>query len=422
MKRSITCSLVAFLAFFIGVTSSASLRQPVPQPVPPKEDLQLISPKPEVKVAELPSEEDFQVTEDERRLGIRHYIRPRSQYSGTFGRLSEFVDLKGKSKRNTFHISQIEAVDEQCDEKSNYVCSYVYVYWKEDNSILILYPPFDKEDNTYYEWVYLMRRIDLVEDVVPTWNEVGTTNYLVPKVEAQEIIRKCFASGIKIVIEVIPGSSTPAQGRPTQISLIETGEFHGEEISAKSRERWLGLFPTAGGYALLPTTLKVEAVHDPVSDENSRIKTGKKVSVNRATKPVFLLKGANMLKRGAVTAVSSDDKNLGNGETINLKLGDNHYQLKVVSNDPTPASHLMPNSKLLLTVGEVSQLLFSVAEHDDAGWALLWAGDLDGDGKLDLYMDLNTHYNTSQRRLFLSTQATSGKLVKEVAVFSTAGC
>jgi hypothetical protein len=46
-----------------------------------------------------------------------------------------------------------------------------------------------------------MRRIDLVKDVVPTWKEVGTTNDLAPRAEAQEMIRKCLASGIKIVIE-----------------------------------------------------------------------------------------------------------------------------------------------------------------------------------------------------------------------------
>jgi hypothetical protein len=39
------------------------------------------------------------------------------------------------------------------------------------------------------------------QDVVPTWKEVGTTNYLVPKAEAQEMIKECLASGIGIVIE-----------------------------------------------------------------------------------------------------------------------------------------------------------------------------------------------------------------------------
>jgi hypothetical protein len=221
----------------------------------------------------------------------------------------------------------------------------------------------------------------------------------------------------------ILGNHAPAQKRAPQISLVETGEFHGDEVSAKSGERWLGLFPTAAGFTLLPTTLKVEAVHDSVVDQKPGIKTGKKVSVSHTREPVFLLRGAaGMLSRGAVTAVFSGRESLGNGEVVNLKLGNNNYRLRVISNDPTPADYLAQNSKLLLTAGAKSQVLFSVAEHADASWALLWAGDLDGDGQLDLYMDLNTHYNSSQRRLFLSTRASRGKLVKEVAEFSTVGC
>jgi hypothetical protein len=220
----------------------------------------------------------------------------------------------------------------------------------------------------------------------------------------------------------IPGNNAPAQERAPQISLVETGEFHGDEVSAKSGERWLGLFPTAGGFTLLPTTLKVEAVHDSVVDQNPRIKTGKKVSVSHTRQPVFLLRGAGMLSRGAIPAVFSGRENLGNGEVVNLNLGNNDYQLRVISDEPAPADYLMQNSRLLLTAGAESQVLFSVAEHADASWTLLWAGDLDGDGRLDLYMDLNTHYNSTQRRLFLSTRASRGELVKEVAEFSTVGC
>ena len=235
---------------------------------------------------------------------------------------------------------------------------------------------------------------------------------------------------MKVVISILTllslismfGSSTFGQKRIPQIRLVETGEFHGDEVSAKSGESWLGLFPSAGGFALLPTTLKVEAVHDPIVDDDPKEKTGKKVGVSSALKPVFLLSGASMLNRGAVTSVFSEERSLGNGDVINLNLGGNKYQLRVISNDPTPARYLVHNSKLLLTGRTKSQVLFSVGEHTDAGWSLLWAGDLDGDGKLDLYMDLNTHYNTSQRRLFLSTQATRGSLVKEVAVFSIVGC
>jgi hypothetical protein len=186
-NRTVSYSSAALLIFASGAAAASVWfvpRQPSPQQ---------ISSNANVKVASPGSEEYFQMTEDERKLGIRHYVRPRSDYAGIFGRLSEFVDLKGKSKKNRFYISKVEVEDD--------THSYVYVYWKEDNSILILYPPFDKEDSTYYEWVYSMRRIDLAKDVVLTEKEVGTTNYLVPKAEAQRMIRKCLASRIQITIQ-----------------------------------------------------------------------------------------------------------------------------------------------------------------------------------------------------------------------------
>ena len=53
---------------------------------------------------------------------------------------------------------------------------------------------------------------------------------------------------------------------------------------------------------------------------------------------------------------------------------------------------------------------------------LKFAGDLDGDGKLDLLIDTTHHYNLSEPTLFLSSQAKDGELVHNVASFRTTGC
>ena len=187
MKRFAIQVTVGILTFAIGVTAAEAwfmLRQPNSHPILSPENTQL-SPG-QTGVAVPTHSEDP--------------VRPRTDYSNILGRLSEFVELKGKSKKNTFYISKIES-DDQCTKKPRDNCRYVFVYWKEDNSILILYPPFDREDHTHYDWVYSMRRIDLKEDVVPTWKEVGMTNYLVPRSEADAMIRACLSSGIKFVIE-----------------------------------------------------------------------------------------------------------------------------------------------------------------------------------------------------------------------------
>jgi hypothetical protein len=70
----------------------------------------------------------------------------------------------------------------------------------------------------------------------------------------------------------------------------------------------------------------------------------------------------------------------------------------------------------------VTQVLYSAPENaDEPAWEILWAGDLDGDGKLDLCLQLGADSSVSERILFVSTKATSGQLVGEFAVFATKG-
>jgi hypothetical protein len=151
--------------------------------------------------AEISNDEDYyQIGDDERALGIRHSRMPRSDFSNIFARLNEFVRHEGRKGANTFYVSRIETPD-VCKNVRDDACRYVSAYWKEDNSILTIESPFDIEDGTYYEWSYAMRRIDLIKDVVPTWREVGTTNYLIPKSEARKLLNDCKSTGIKIVIQ-----------------------------------------------------------------------------------------------------------------------------------------------------------------------------------------------------------------------------
>lgn len=81
--------------------------------------------------------------------------------------------------------------------------------------------------------------------------------------------------------------------------------------------------------------------------------------------------------------------------------------------------------RLVLSRGGREQLLYQHAEGDTGdtgGWHLRWAGDLDGDGQLDLLLAADHHSNLSTLRLFLSSRAKKGGLVREVATLRTTGC
>ena len=234
-----------------------------------------------------------------------------------------------------------------------------------------------------------------------------------------------FVTCLILFVSTALSDAAAKKGASTPIQLIETGQFHGDEITAQTGEQWLGLYPAGSDCVLIPSTLTVEAVHDEIVDQDPEVKTGKRVSVDLYPDPIFLLKGAEMLQPGLVATVFEESKSLSNGDIVELKLFEKEYQLRVEGESSPTFDYITPDSKLLLTIGERTQVLYSLEGSggiNDPNWHLIWAGDLDGDAQLDLYMDLSFHYNISQRKLFLSTQARKGNLVKEAATFVTSGC
>jgi hypothetical protein len=225
-----------------------------------------------------------------------------------------------------------------------------------------------------------------------------------------------------------PQPNEPARRPLAGVRLLEAGEgFHGAEVKARSGETWLGLYLTDNGSELRASTIKIKLVNDPIVDEDELSATGKSVSVDQPMEPLFLVKNAPGLRLGPVTTIfyAKPDEffSLSEHSAMSLKLGMQSYQLKLVGSGLGADSILPRDPQLLLTDGVTTQVLCSLeGENSDIDWSLRWAGDLDGDGKMDLYADLNPHYNAIGRVLFLSSQAKPGQLVAKVAEFVTTGC
>ena len=213
------------------------------------------------------------------------------------------------------------------------------------------------------------------------------------------------------------------QGRGTKLSkpevqILQVGYFHSDEVSAKSGEVWLGMYPTKDGYELIPSTINVEAAHDPIVDDNEDQKTGKKVSVNLPTSPLFLVKGMNTLKRGGVKTLSSGlEIVLTPGKSLSFRLNKDVYHLTVLGDGDISSG--FQNYKIELSKGQLRQVIVAYSSTNDAVPRLLWAGDLDRDGQLDLFIDATNHYVLSAPALFLSSMAEGGHLLEKVAQLMT---
>lgn len=208
-----------------------------------------------------------------------------------------------------------------------------------------------------------------------------------------------------------------------KIQILEIGAFHGEEVSAESGDNWFGLFKFGNDHALFPVVLWVETVRDEIVDAPDE-KTGKEVKTVGHGKPLFLIKGKNLVQRRKIETVFAGEKSIGGDFNENYEFAGVKYNVKVESErkDKENPQYLNESSKLTLSDGRVSQTIFSVEACDDCAWQMIWAGDLDADGKLDFYLQLNSHYNSRVMRLFLSSEAENGNLVKEVAEFGIVGC
>lgn len=251
---------------------------------------------------------------------------------------------------------------------------------------------------------------------------------------------------VLLLLSVLARQVFVQNAKTSKALLVETGEgFHGDEVKARSGEKWLGLYVTRNGSFLTQSTLTVRRVVDPIADEDPMKPTGKSVSVNRREPPVFLVRNAEMLKPGPVKTVyrggHTEKHELKHGTQIGLKLNEQNYWLKVTSKYPRSKDcHdcLPSDARLILKTADSIQIIYDLGKilraefkdetermeevADTTGWHLLWAGDADGDSKLDLYVGVSWHYNISERKLFLSSQANPGQLVKEVAKFVTSGC
>ena len=247
-----------------------------------------------------------------------------------------------------------------------------------------------------------------------------------------------------VEVEIVPAHFTPETLAPQttpekvdwrqedeskfKIKLLETGDgFHGDEIGSRSGETWLGLFKNADGYQLRNTKLKITRAHDPIVDDDETIKTGKSVFTEPGGTVVFLLRSAKTLRKGSVDTVFfaddfSEQTELKNNTQKEFQYNGHHYALKV-ENHLTSDEYLTKGSTLVLAKDGQEQVLNYLEDGcNDCSWNVFWVGDLDRDGELDFYFDLSSHYNVIDKRLFLSSHARKGQIVRNVASFRITGC
>ena len=211
------------------------------------------------------------------------------------------------------------------------------------------------------------------------------------------------------------------------------GQFHGDETVARDGERWLALVADDASVRLRTVRVRVKPTHDVVLDADDGPATGRIVEsvAGAGGATLAYVRGPN-LREGAVPRAIATALPATDGlPASRLRLGDRDYTLATRC---TPATGIGGPYRctIELAQGDRRQVLAEVAGTreqdgrmmlgDEASPALLFAGDLDGDGALDLLYDVTDHYNVTAPTLFLSGAAGAGELVHAVAEQRTTGC
>jgi hypothetical protein len=223
---------------------------------------------------------------------------------------------------------------------------------------------------------------------------------------------------------------TLAGAAPTRsaVQIISTGEHHGDEVPADTPGTWFALVADSGGTSLRRVRVSVTTVKDEILDDGDEM-TGKRVDVSPAVEPLVLMRGIRGLKAGRIPTVFVHQPVEG---VVDARFRGDSYQFWMECREqPSASEQRQERCALKLRHGSIFQVLAEYSAYYDDGeriWSsenrptILWAGDLNRDGLLDVLLDTSDHYNVTGMALFLSRAAASGFLLEEVAAYMTTGC
>ena len=212
--------------------------------------------------------------------------------------------------------------------------------------------------------------------------------------------------------------------------VLTVGAFHGDEIFKNASQlKWFGLFHGLDGYYLKQTKIKTISVNDPIVDENENEKTGCEVQVLNKDTCIILIEPLPFFADRSIKGVKLTKNYIYPGDTISLNYLGVNYKIFATGGKKKVQSQNgfdVWNYKLYVTATikgkPYKSLLVAQPDFDEQMIRLIFAGDIDGDGILDLIIDTSRHYNATRATVYLSRPANDGEVVKPIGVHTSVGC
>lgn len=211
--------------------------------------------------------------------------------------------------------------------------------------------------------------------------------------------------------------------------ILPLGSFHNDEVDSSASDRkWLGLFKGKDGFYLSSTKINLKNVYDAVLDEDENQKTGWEVSTEHIDSCYILIEPLTYIKEMKIEQAHLKKQEIYPNEKLTFKYLNIEYNLYATGQTEKIEGNsvVIENYKLYLTATingkKTTELLVSTRAFDDYMIKILFAGDIDGDQKLDFLIDTSSDYNATRPTLYLSKPAGNGHLVKPIASHTSVGC
>lgn len=237
--------------------------------------------------------------------------------------------------------------------------------------------------------------------------------------------------GMSVVMAAsVWGGAALAGVGPAAIALQPPGTFHEGEAIARDGESWFALRTAGQDAALVPARLRVSKVVDAFGEEAPGMATADRIE-GEGEDPLMYLRGAPFVA-GRVPMAQVTQQEAGEF-AVDIVFNARRYRVAQACT-PTGVLNGKPQfeCELRLTLGARRQVLARMDGYaetpghvflgNDASPKVIFAGDLDGDGALDLIFDTTDHYNIARPTLFLSSGAQNDAFVREAARYESAGC
>lgn len=232
-------------------------------------------------------------------------------------------------------------------------------------------------------------------------------------------------------------------GTPFLLSLLAvpgfvfqpSGQFHDDEPVVRDGDRMLALHVDGLGARLEAASVLMRRVADPLLDAPGGPATGWQVGPDASGSLRGYLRGAGLRAGGLATATYATD-DLRQAGPVEIDFGGQRHRIHTTCTaGPTRDDAEAPEARCRIVfsdadgrTGTLATMQGHAAEDgtlllgDDAAPRLLFAGDLDRDGRLDLILDVTDHYNLSKPTLFLSSMAVGDAPLRAVARHEAVGC